>query len=155
MSQLVSEHYEYNTSHTVLFSKTAFRIRLDAHIRTIVVLISGKLAGIYFLHLLSIIYFPVMSHRWKGKKVSILPPDDVNPGPVPSRWGLLQDSLYRVLDAACPSCARGCVSIVRLVTITHLGRGDLRMSCGLFLKMWIRSCNVCRATLNAWAPLGG
>jgi hypothetical protein len=40
--------YGYNTSRTVLFSKTTVRIRLDAHIRTIVVLTGGKLTGIYF-----------------------------------------------------------------------------------------------------------
>jgi hypothetical protein len=39
----------------VLFSKTAVRIRLDAHIRTIVVLTGGKL-------LLSSIYFSVTTH---------------------------------------------------------------------------------------------
>jgi hypothetical protein len=50
-------HYEYNTLHTVLFSKTVVRIRVDAHIRTIVVLTSGKLTGIYFLYILSAIYF--------------------------------------------------------------------------------------------------
>jgi hypothetical protein len=41
--------YAYNTSCTVLFSKTAVRIRLDANIRTIVVLTGGKLTEIYFL----------------------------------------------------------------------------------------------------------
>jgi hypothetical protein len=49
MSQLVSEHYGYNTSRIVLFSKTAVRVRLDAHIRIIVVLTGGKLTEIYFL----------------------------------------------------------------------------------------------------------
>jgi hypothetical protein len=34
------------------FQKTEVRIRLDAHIRTIVVLTSGKLTEIYFQHLL-------------------------------------------------------------------------------------------------------
>jgi hypothetical protein len=48
-SQLLSKHYRYNTSCMVLFSKTAMRIRLNAHIRTIVVLTGGKLIGIYFL----------------------------------------------------------------------------------------------------------
>jgi hypothetical protein len=57
MSQLVSEPYEYNMTLTAIFSKTTVRIRLDAHIRTIVVLIGGKLTGIYFLYLLSVIYF--------------------------------------------------------------------------------------------------
>jgi hypothetical protein len=57
MSQLVLEHYEYNTSRTVLFLKTAVRICLDARIRIIVVLTGGKLTWVYFLHLLSAIYF--------------------------------------------------------------------------------------------------
>jgi hypothetical protein len=38
------------------------RIRLDAHIRTIVVLTGGKLTGIYLLYLLSVIYFFVMTY---------------------------------------------------------------------------------------------
>jgi hypothetical protein len=42
-------HYRYNTSRIVLFLKTTVRIRLDAHIRTIVVLTGGKLIEIYFL----------------------------------------------------------------------------------------------------------
>jgi hypothetical protein len=37
------------------------------------------------------------------------------------------------------SCGRGCMSIVWLVTTVHLGRVDLRMSCGCFLKTW-RTC---------------
>jgi hypothetical protein len=49
--------YKYNTSCMVLFLKTAVRIRLDAHIKTIVVLTGGKLTGIYFLYLLSANYF--------------------------------------------------------------------------------------------------
>jgi hypothetical protein len=58
------------------------RIRLDAHIRTIVVITGGKLTGIYFPYLLSTIYFCVTTHRrQKGKKVRILLPGDVNPGP--------------------------------------------------------------------------
>jgi hypothetical protein len=73
-------YYGYNTSRMVLFLKTAVRICLDAHIRTIVVLTGGKLTGIYFLHLLY-----VTTHRRQGKKVSILPLGDVNPGPIPSR----------------------------------------------------------------------
>jgi hypothetical protein len=62
------------------FWKPTVRIRLDAHIRTIVVLTGGKITGIYFSHLLS-----VTTHRRQGKKVSILPPGNVNHGPVPSR----------------------------------------------------------------------
>jgi hypothetical protein len=49
---MVSEHYRCNTLCMVLFLKIMVRIRLEAHIRTIVVLIGGKLTGIYFLHLL-------------------------------------------------------------------------------------------------------
>jgi hypothetical protein len=82
---MVSEHYRYNTPRTVLFSKTAVRIRLDAHIRTIIVFIGGKLIGFYFLYLLYAIYNSLMTHLRQAKKVSILPPGDVNPGPAPSR----------------------------------------------------------------------
>jgi hypothetical protein len=78
-------YYGYNTSRTVLFSKTVVRIHLDAHIRTIVVLIGGKLIGIYFLYLFYVIYFSVTTHLRQGKNVSILSLGDVNPGPVASR----------------------------------------------------------------------
>jgi hypothetical protein len=93
------------------------RIRLDAHIRTIVVLTSGKLTGIYFPHLLSI-----TMHQRQGKKVSILPPSDVNPRPVPSRRGLLEDSPYRAVGATV-HCA---------ISHDHAPRvcGDLGVSCG-------------------------
>jgi hypothetical protein len=70
------------------------RICLDAHIRTIVVLTCGKLTWIYFPHSLS-----VTTHRQPGKKVSILLSADVNPGPVPSRRGLLECSPYHVVEA--------------------------------------------------------
>jgi hypothetical protein len=103
-SQLISEHYRYNTSRTVLFSKTVVRKQLDAHIRTIVVLTGGKLSGIYFMHLLYAIYFSVMMHQQKDKEVSFFPLGDVNPGPVPSRRGLLKDSTYHVVWAAYLSC---------------------------------------------------
>jgi hypothetical protein len=92
MSQLISEPYEYNTSLTAIFSKLTVRIRLDANIRTIVVLTGVKLIGIYFLHLLS-----VMTHRRQGKKLSILPLGDVNLKPIPSRRYLLEDNPYRVV----------------------------------------------------------
>jgi hypothetical protein len=82
--------YGYNTLHTILFLKTSVRIRLDAHIRTIVVLTGGKLTGIYILYLLSAIYFSVMTHIRQVKKVGILPPGEVNPGPVASRRDLLK-----------------------------------------------------------------
>jgi hypothetical protein len=93
------------------------RIRLDTHIRTIVVLTGGKLTGIYFLHLLS-----VTTHRRQGKKVSILSPGDVNSGPIPSRRGLLEDHLHRAVGAA----------VHRATSHDRAPRacGDLGMSCG-------------------------
>jgi hypothetical protein len=44
-----------------------------------------------------------MTHL-QGKKVSILLPGDMNSGPVLSRRGLLEDSPYHAVGAACPSC---------------------------------------------------
>jgi hypothetical protein len=57
ISQLVLEPYEYNTTLTAIFSKTYGEDMLHARIRTIVVLTGGKLIGIHFLYLLSVIYF--------------------------------------------------------------------------------------------------
>jgi hypothetical protein len=81
------------------FQKSTVRIHLDAHIRTIVVLTGGKLTGICFMYLLS-----VTTHLCQGKKVGILPSGDVNLGPISPRRGLLENSLYRVVGAMCPSC---------------------------------------------------
>jgi hypothetical protein len=121
------------------------RIRLDTHIMTILVLTGGKLIGIYFPHLLS-----VTTHRRQGKKVSFLPPGDVNPRPVPSRRGLFEDSLYRAVG----------VAVRRATSHDSAPRvcGGLGMSCGDLRKTSIRSCNVCSAVhiaLNPWVPLGG
>jgi hypothetical protein len=77
---------------------------LDAHIRIIVVLTGGKLTGFYFLYLPYAFYFFVMTHLRKGKKESILLPSDVNPKPVPSRQGFLEDSTYRAVEVVCVSC---------------------------------------------------
>jgi hypothetical protein len=90
MLQLVSEPYEYNTTLTAIFLKTYVRICFNARIRTIVVLTGDKLIGIYFLYLLSAIYFSVTTHLRQGKMVSILVPGDVDFGPVASRRGLLE-----------------------------------------------------------------
>jgi hypothetical protein len=79
-------------------------IHLDAYIMTIVVLTGGKLIGFYFLHLFYVTYYFVTMHLRQGKKVNILPSGEVNPGPVPSRRGLLEDSPYRAIGALCPSC---------------------------------------------------
>jgi hypothetical protein len=127
------------------FQKPTVRIHLDAHIRTIVILTGGELTRNYFLYLLS-----VMTHWWQGKKISILPPGDVNARPVPSRWVVLEDSPYHVVGAA----------VHRATSHDHTPRacGDLGVSCGDLHKAWICSCNVCSAvyvTFNAWAPLGG
>jgi hypothetical protein len=119
------------------------RIRLDAHIRTIVVLTGGKLIEIYFPHLLS-----KTTHRRQGKKVSILPLDDVNLGPIPSRWGLLEDSPHRAVGAA--------VHCVTSHDRASRACRDLGMSRGNLCKAWIRSgevSSVVHATLNTWAPL--
>jgi hypothetical protein len=70
----------------VLFLKTAMRIHVDAYLRTIVVLTGGKLTGIYFLQFT----FFVTTYLHQGKKVSLLPPGDVNPGPVLSSWDCLR-----------------------------------------------------------------
>jgi hypothetical protein len=86
------------------FRKPAMRKYLDVHIRIIVVLTGDKLTEIYFLYLLYTIYFAVTTHLRPDKKVSILPPGDVNPGPIPLRRGLLEDSLYRTVRHACTSC---------------------------------------------------
>jgi hypothetical protein len=65
------------------------RISFNAHIRTIVVLIGGKLTGVLsvftFCNLLSI-----TMHLHQGKKVSILVPGDVDSGPIALRRGLLE-----------------------------------------------------------------
>jgi hypothetical protein len=127
------------------FLKPTVTILLDAHIRTVVVLTGDKITWIYFSHLLS-----VTTHRWQGKKVSIFPPGDVNPGPVPSRRGLLEDSFYCVVGVA----IHHAMSHDR----TLRACGDVGMSCGDLHKAWIRSCNVCSAvhvTLNMWASLWG
>jgi hypothetical protein len=86
------------------FQKPTVRICLDAHIRSIVVLIDSKLTVIYFMYLLYVIYYSVTMHLRQVKKVSILLSGELNPGPVPSRRGLLEDSPYRAVEAACLSC---------------------------------------------------
>jgi hypothetical protein len=85
MSQIVSEHYGCNSSRMAIILKTAVSICLEAHIRTIVVLTGGKLIEIYFLHLLYAIYYSVIMHLRKGRKVNILLLGDMNPGPILSR----------------------------------------------------------------------
>jgi hypothetical protein len=76
-----------------------------------------------------------MTHQRQGKKISILPPGDVNLGPVPSRRGLLEDSPYHAVGV-----------VVHHATShdrTPRACGDLGVSCGDLHKAWIRSYNVC------------
>jgi hypothetical protein len=80
------------------------RIHAYAHIRAIVVLSGSKLTEFYFSHLLYSIYYSVTALLREGKKVSFLPPSDMNPGSVPSRRGLYEDSPYHVVGVACLSC---------------------------------------------------
>jgi hypothetical protein len=91
------ECHSWYQSHTSIirhwrpyFRKPTVRTRFNAHIRTIVVITGDKLTVIYFLYLLSAIYFFVTMHLWQGKKVSIVVPGDVDSGPVASRRGLLE-----------------------------------------------------------------
>jgi hypothetical protein len=91
-----------------------------------------------------------MMHLRHDKKVCILPPGDGNPGPVPSRRGLLEDSLYHAVGAA----VHRAMSHDRVPGASR----DPMISCGHFRKTRMRSCNVCsvvHTTLNAWAHLGG
>jgi hypothetical protein len=62
------------------------RKHIDARIRTIVVLIGGKLTGIYFMEFTNF----AMMHLRIGKKISYLPPGDVNPKLIISIRGLLE-----------------------------------------------------------------
>jgi hypothetical protein len=127
-------HYSYNTSCMVIFLKTTVWIHLDA-----------RITGIYFLYLLF-----VMTHRRQGKKVSILPSGDVNPRPVPSRRGLLEDNAYRVVGAV----------VHRAMSHDRASRacGNVGMYCGHLRDTWICSCTVCsivHAALNVWVPPEG
>jgi hypothetical protein len=105
-------HHSWYQSHTSkiwhwrpYFWKPTVRIPFNASIRTIVVLIGGKLIGIYLLYLLS-----VMTHLRQGKKLSVLPPGDVNSRPVASRRGLLE---------IVPIMRYGLTSVVRRVTTAY------------------------------------
>jgi hypothetical protein len=104
MSQLVSEHYGYNTSRTVIFSKTYGEDMLRCPYKDYSSLNRWQtnmdlLSAFTLCNLLSI-----MAHLQQGKKVSILLPGDVNPGPIPSRRDFLENSPYHTAGAACLSC---------------------------------------------------
>jgi hypothetical protein len=86
MSQLVSEPYEYNTTLTVIFSKTYHEDTLQCPYKDYSSLNRWQANR----DLLSVIYFSVTTHLRQGKKLSILVLDDVNSGPVASSRGLLE-----------------------------------------------------------------
>jgi hypothetical protein len=104
MSQLLLEHYKCNIPRMIIFLKTYSEEMLDAHIRTTEVLTRDKLTRFYFSYLLYAIYYSITAYLRLGKKLSFLPLDDVNPRPVPSRWGLLEDSPYRAIGVVYLSC---------------------------------------------------
>jgi hypothetical protein len=58
---MVSEYYGYNIL-CMYFQKPTVKIRINVHIRTIVVLTCGKLTEFYFLYLLYVIYYSVTTH---------------------------------------------------------------------------------------------
>jgi hypothetical protein len=100
MFQLVSEHYGCNTSRMVIFLKTYSDDKLRCPYKDYSSL--NRWQANKDLHF--VIYFSITMHRRKGKKVSIIPLSDVNPRPIPSRRGLLEDSSYHTVWAACLSC---------------------------------------------------
>jgi hypothetical protein len=89
-SQLVSESYEYNTTLTAIFSKTYGDDTLQCPHKDYSSLdrwqANRDLLSVFtFYNLLF-----VTTHLCQGKKVSILPPGDVNSRPVASSRGLLE-----------------------------------------------------------------
>jgi hypothetical protein len=56
---------------------------------------------LFFVFTFSNLLF-VTTHLHQGKEVSFLPPDDVNPEPIPSRRGLFEYSPYHAVGATCP-----------------------------------------------------
>jgi hypothetical protein len=90
ISQLVSESYEYNTTLTVIFSKTYGEDMLQCPYKDYSSLnrwqANRDLLFVFtFYNLLS-----VTTHPHQGKKVNILVPGDMNFGPIASRRGLLE-----------------------------------------------------------------
>jgi hypothetical protein len=90
MSQLVSEPYEYNTTLTVILSKTYGEDTLQCPYRDYSSLNRWQANRDLLSVLLSVIYFSVTTHLRQGKKGSILMPGDVDSGPIASRRGLLE-----------------------------------------------------------------
>jgi hypothetical protein len=68
-----------------------------------------------------------MTHLRQGKKVSLLPPGDVNPGSVSLKKGLLKDCPYHVIE----------IAVRHAMSHDHVPRAsrDLEMLCGHFHKI--------------------
>jgi hypothetical protein len=81
VSQLVSEPYEYNTTPTTIFLKTDDEDTLQCLHKEYSSLDRWEANR----DLLS-----VTTHLQQGKKVSILPPGDMNPEPIALRQSLLE-----------------------------------------------------------------
>jgi hypothetical protein len=97
---VVSEPYECNTLLTATFSKTYSEDTHQCSYKDYRTLNRWKanrdlLSVFTYCNLLF-----VMTHLRQGKKVSILLSGDVNPRPISSRRGLLEDSPYHAAGAA-------------------------------------------------------
>jgi hypothetical protein len=91
-------------SHMVLFLKTHSEETLRCSYKDYSILNRWQANwGLVFAFTYAI-YYSIMMDLRKGKKVSFLPPGDVNPGPTPSRRGLLEDSPCHAVGVACLSC---------------------------------------------------
>jgi hypothetical protein len=89
-SQLVSEPYEYNTILTAIFLKTYGEDTLQCPYKDYSSLDMWQAnMNLHYVFTFRNLLF-VTTHLLHGKKISILPPGDVNPGPITSRRGLLE-----------------------------------------------------------------
>jgi hypothetical protein len=104
MSQLVSEHHRCNTSCTNIFSKTYGEEIFRCPYKDYSSLNRWQANwDLLFAFTLCILLF-YNDAPTQGNKVCLFPPGDVNPGPVPSRLGLLEDSPYHAVGVACLLC---------------------------------------------------
>jgi hypothetical protein len=127
MPQLVSEPYEYNTALTAIFLKNNDEDTLQCPYKEYSSLDRWQANRDLLLVLTFCNLLFVTTHLRQGKKMSILPPGDVNPGPIASRRGLIEGNPYRVVGAA----------FHRVMSHDHVPRvsRDLGISCAHFRKM--------------------
>jgi hypothetical protein len=90
MSQLILELYGYNMTPTTIFLKTYGEDTLQCPYKDYSSLDKwqANMDLLYVFTIYNLLY--VMTHLRQGKKVSILPPGDVNFGPIASSRGLLE-----------------------------------------------------------------